>query len=150
MVVFENLKNFRPKGGRKRSDMKAKFHGWLHRLVVKQAEQSAEEKGLRVGFVHPRGTSAWAYDGSGRVVRDKANYGRCRFTTGKQYDCDLSASYNIAARWFARPHRELAGGKTGWPARGKRTGAVRPSTTGPRTPVTLSSLWARIPQSAAA
>lgn len=150
VVVFEDLKYFRPKGGAKRSNLKQKFHGWLHRLVVKQAVQTAEEKGLRIGFVFARGTSSWAYDGSGRVVRERFNYGRARFTSGKEYDCDLSASYNIAARWFAR-HIETspARGKTGWPVRGKRTGASRASTTGPRTPVTLSSLWS-IPQQVAA
>jgi hypothetical protein len=52
--------------------------------------------------IPPRGTSSWAYDGSGRVKRGKFNYGRCEFASGKEYDCDLSASYNIAARFFAR------------------------------------------------
>ena len=119
-----------------------------------------------------------SYDGSGRVVRDKSNYGRCRFASGKEYDCDLSASYNIAARFFARRGRlrllaqargkgasgsgkaerretvqqgSPAGGKTGWPTRGKRTDAhPRVPTVGPRTPVTLSSLWANQPALAAA
>jgi putative transposase len=142
VVVFEDLEGWRPKGGAKRSNLKAKFHGWLHRLVVEQAVATGEERGIRVDFVHPRGTSAWAYDGSGRVVRDKFNYGLARFRTGKEYDCDLSASYNIAARWFARHGRlpdartnSPAGGKTGWPVRGKTSAA------GPGAPVTLSSLW---------
>ncbi len=168
VIVFEDMKHFRPKGGRKRSNMRQRFHGWLHRLLVKQAMASAEEKGLRVDLVFPRGTSAWAYDGSGRVVRDRENYGRCRFKTGKQYDCDLSASYNIAARWFARrgllpaqqamdvDRREAgrrgspAGGKTGWPARGRRSGADCASTAGPRMPVTLSALWVHSKQRLAA
>ena len=38
----------------------------------------------------------------GRVVRSKANYGRCKFRSGKEYDCDLSAAQNIAARYFVR------------------------------------------------
>ena len=172
-VVFEALKGWRPKGGRKGSGLRAKFHNWLHRLLVKQVEQTAEEKSLFVSFVPPRGTSAWAYDGSGRVVRDRFNYGRCRFASGKEYDCDLSASYNIAARYFVR--RELrkrldaerreavrqgspVGGKTDWPARGERTGMQaspqgkprRASTAGPRAPVTLSSLRAGRPARAAA
>ena len=134
-VVFEDLKGFRPKGGAKRSNLRQRFHGWLHRLVVRQAQQSAEEKGFAVLFVHARGTSSWAYDGSGRVVRDRFDYGRCRFRSGKEYDCDLSASYNIAARYLAAKITAPAGGKTGWPVRGRSSAA------GPRTPVTLSSLW---------
>ena len=173
-IVFEDLKGWRPKGGRKSSGLRAKFHGWLHRLLVKQAVSTCEEKGLAVSFVAPRGTSAWAYDGSGRVVRSKFNYGRCHFRSGKEYDCDLSASYNIAARFYARrmllkSRREerrlavsppavsgssivsLVGGNADWPVCGRRSGTKKvPSTTGPRTPVTLSSLWARSPQRLAA
>lgn len=165
-IVFESLKGWRPQGGRKRSGLRAKFHGWLHRALVRQVERSAEERGMRVAFVPPRGTSAWAYDGSGRVVRDRFNYGRCRFTTGKEYDCDLSAAQNIAARYFVQRERlrsranavafgeqrvSPAGGKTGWLTRGGRTVArQRDSTVRPRTPVTLSSLWAASPPRAAA
>jgi putative transposase len=99
VIVFEHLKGFRPKGGRGRSGLKAKFHGWLHRALVRQVEPSAAELGLKVALVAPRGTSAWAYDGTGRVPRSsRANHGRCRFSTDKEYDCDLSAAYNIAAR----------------------------------------------------
>ena len=165
-VVFENLKGWRPKAGRKKSDLKAKFHGWLHRQLTTQAQATCEEKGLEVSFVPPRGTSAWAYDRSGKVVRSRTNYGRCRFRSGKEYDCDLSASYNIAARFFVRrAEREkrradvlpqeaqvlLVGGKTNWPVRGKRMGAGQSlSATGPRAPVTLSSLWVNTPLRAAA
>ena len=152
VVVFENLKRFRPKGGAKKSNLRQKFHGWLHRATVKQAEATCEELGLRFALVHPRGTSAWAYDGSGKVVRHRHAYGRCRFATGKEYDCDLSASYNIGARWFvreeARARRKAereqstpAGGNDGWPVRGGRKGAAGASTAGPRMPATLSSLW---------
>lgn len=165
-LVLERLKGFRPKGGAKGSPLRAKFHGWLHRALAKQAEATAEEVGLRVSFVLPRGTSTWAYDGSGKVRRHRGNHGRCTFRSGKEYDADLSAAQNIAARWFARRERRKAldaerrddaqqnspdGGKTVWPARGKRSGeaTAKPSTTGPRMPVTLSSLW-QTPQQAAA
>jgi len=148
--AFENLKGWRPKGGRKRSRLKAKFHGWLHRLIVKQVAQTAEEFGWSVAFVPPRGTSAWAYDGSGRVRRERGHAALCEFKTGKEYNCDLSASYNIGARYFtrrmARETRRAAtpaGGKSGWPTRGKRTRAKARAALGPRMPVTLSTLWAR-------
>jgi len=135
VIVFENLKQFRPKGGRKRSNLKAKFHGWLHRLLVQRTEQSAQELGLSVKFVHPRGTSSFAYDGSGKVSRDKTNYSQCQFQSGKRYNCDLSASYNIAARYLVRLLNRLK------PVRGKSVGAKALPTAGPRVPVTLSSLW---------
>lgn len=96
-LVFERLKGWRPKGGAKRSNLKKKFHGWLHRAVAKQAETKGREVGLHFATVPPRGTSSWAYDGSGKVVRERFNYGRCRFTTGKEYDTDLSAF--LATLW---------------------------------------------------
>ena len=49
-----------------------------------------------------RGTSAYAFDGSGKVTRDRDNYSMCTFTSGKRYHCDLSASYNIGARYWIR------------------------------------------------
>jgi IS605 OrfB family transposase len=156
-IVFENLKYWRPKGGRKRSSLKEKFHGWLHRLLVKQVSQTAEERGIRIWTVPPRGTSSWAYDGSGRVKRGRVYYGRCVFVSGKEYDCDLSASYNIAARFFVQraasleraaarkagivQHKSPAKRNLGWPISGKRSGGKKPSAVGPRMPVTLSSLW---------
>ena len=42
------------------------------------------------------------YDGSGAVTRDWEDYSLCTFQTGKRYNCDLSASYNIGARYFIR------------------------------------------------
>ena len=51
-------------------------------------------------------TSRLAYDGSGRVLRGKqagfSSYSVCQFQNGKVYNCDLSASYNIGARYFIR------------------------------------------------
>jgi hypothetical protein len=52
------------------------------------------------------GTSKLAYDGSGVVLRGKDagfnTYELCKFGNGKIYNCDLSASYNIGARYFIR------------------------------------------------
>ena len=52
--------------------------------------------------VSARNTSRLACDGSGAVVRDPENHSLCTFRTGKQYNCDLSASYNIGSRYFIR------------------------------------------------
>ena len=58
--------------------------------------------GIRVSTVNPNGTSKYAYDGSGLVERDNDNYSICKFVSGKTYNCNLSASYNIAARYYIR------------------------------------------------
>lgn len=151
-LVFEDLKGFRPKGGNGRTPMKQRFHGWLHRKLVKQAEVSAEERDMHVAFVHARGTSSWAYDGSGKVRRAKHNHALATFASGKRYNCDLSAACNIGARHIERSARlaatkavaeiqEPAVRNPGWAARGKRTAGLPATTAAPRMPVTLSTLW---------
>jgi IS605 OrfB family transposase len=97
-IVVENLKGWRPKAGKKRSTMKARFHRWFHRLLIDRVTSKAKELGIRLIEVFARGTSANAYDGSGQVKRDKDNYALCQFTSGKRYNADLNAAYNIAAR----------------------------------------------------
>jgi len=158
-IVFEGLKGWRPKGGARRSTLKQRFHGWLHRALVKQVEASAEEARIGMSFVSARGTSKWAYDGSGRVVREKWNYGRCRFKGGKQYDTDLSAAQNIAARYFVRlkemaARKEMAeqakaktpgGREAAGSVPGKRSEAPRKRVSSgaePRMPAVLATLWA--------
>ena len=58
---------------------------------------------MRISRVCAWGTSKLAYDGSGPVERGiQGNYSICKFQNGKIYNCDLSASYNIGARYFVR------------------------------------------------
>ena len=57
---------------------------------------------MRVSRICAWNTSRLAYDGSGAVLRDGKNHSLCSFSTGKRYHCDLSASYNIGARYFIR------------------------------------------------
>jgi hypothetical protein len=47
-------------------------------------------------------TSKLAYDGSGRLKRDEKNHALATFKSGKQYNCDLNGSYNIAARGWLK------------------------------------------------
>ncbi len=102
VIVFENLEGWKAKGGRRKSLQKQKFHLWCHRKIVELVSDRWTELGGQVVFVNPKYTSAYAYDGSGKVKRDKVNYSLCRFTSGKRYHSDLNASYNIAARyWYA-------------------------------------------------
>lgn len=133
-IVLENLKGWRPKGGRKRSGLRQRFHQWLHRRLSTLIEQKMAEAGGKVVYVHARGTSSWAFDGSGKLKRDKEQYELATFASGKRYNADLNASYNIGARYWAwklkltrRKDGQLSGGKS---SPGK-----------PRMPVTLSTLW---------
>ena len=75
---------------------------WRKREVQRITESLAHKNGLRLARVCAWNTSKLAYDGSGEVKRNKDNYSLCTFSNGKQYNCDLSASYNIGARYFIR------------------------------------------------
>lgn len=132
-IIVEYLKGWRPRAGRRRSPLRQRFHRWFHRLLVDRIEAKATEAGLRTRTVYPRGTSSQAFDGSGKVLRDKGNARLCTFPSGKRYNADLNAAYNIAARGIVSIHR---------PTRESQAGAQRPKPAAtPRSPVTLSSLW---------
>lgn len=148
VIVFEHLQGFRPKGGRYRSSLRKRFHTWLHRLVHRIVTEQAEELGVRVVTVNPRGTSKYAFDGSGLVRRDPQNAAVAKFTTGKRYDADLNAAYNIAAkhhyyRYWRAKHPQLEKSPTERGGQGNRDEAHSGRRPGraPRTPVTLSTLW---------
>ena len=98
VIVFENLNMNKKKRGSK----KQRLHLWRKKAVIKMVSCKAHLLGMRISTVCAWGTSRYAYDGSGEVVRDKDNYSMCTFKTGKRYNCDLSASYNIAARYYIR------------------------------------------------
>ena len=97
-VVFEYLDI----KGKIRGKRKMRLHMWKKRDVQKRCTHMAHRKGMRVARVCAWKTSALAYDGSGKVERDPDNHSLCTFANGKRYNCDLSASYNIGARYFIR------------------------------------------------
>jgi len=103
VIVFEYLDT----RGKKRGSKKQRLTMWKHRDIQKTAESLAHKYGMRVSHVNAWNTSKLAYDGSGIVKRGRAvsehtPYDVCRFSSGKMYNCDLSASYNIGARYFIR------------------------------------------------
>ena len=98
VIVFEYLEM----SGRISGNKKQKLHLWRKRDIQKLCEHQAHRKGIRISRVSARNTSRLAYDGSGAVVRDQGNRSLCTFQTGKRYHCDLSAAYNIGARYFIR------------------------------------------------
>ena len=99
VIVFENLRH---KFKRAKRSFRARLHRWRKIAVYNKAYEMAHRNGIRVSTVNPNGTSRYAYDGSGLVERNNDNYSICKFVSGKIYNCDLSASYNIAARYYIR------------------------------------------------
>lgn len=102
VIVFEHL----DKTGRVRGSKKQRIKLWRSQEIQSIVANRAHRLGMRISRICAWGTSALAYDGSGRVLRGKDagfnTFEICRFPNGKVYNCDLSASYNIGARYFIR------------------------------------------------
>ena len=98
VIIFEYLEM----NGRISGSKKQKLHLWRKRDIQKRCEHQAHRKGMRISRICAWNSSRLAYDGSGTVLRDRKNHSLCIFQTGKRYNCDLSASYNIGARYFIR------------------------------------------------
>ena len=90
-----------------------KLNLWRYRDVYHRLCVAAHKWGLRVHQVCAWGTSQLAFDGSGRVNRGKyimgddgkslgLPYSVVRFSSGKFYNADLNAAYNIGARYYIR------------------------------------------------
>jgi len=97
-IVFEHLKGWKAKGGRKGSTLRQRFHGWLKAMIRNYTEMKWQEAGGKTVDVIAAYTSKLAYDGSGVVQRDAKNYALAKFLSGKRYNADLNGSKNIAAR----------------------------------------------------
>lgn len=84
---------------------------WKKNTIQNIVEHKAHRNGIRVSHVCSWNTSKLAFDGSGVVLRGRdANLGTyeiCKFSNGKVYNCDLSASYNIGARYFIREVQKI-------------------------------------------
>lgn len=82
-------------------------HFWRYKRIYKALCQKAHQNGLRVARVNARNTSRLAFDGSGwskrgREITPDTPYSMMQFITGKIYNADLNASYNIGARYFIK------------------------------------------------
>jgi hypothetical protein len=102
VIVFEHL----DRKGKVRGSKKQRLHMWRSQYVQSMVENKAHRLSMRVSHICAWGTSRLAFDGSGYVLRGKDadlnNYSLCKFSNGKIYNCDLSASYNIGSRYFIR------------------------------------------------
>ena len=108
---FSNGKRRKSKG--KKGKRNWKLNLWRYRDVYHRLCVAAHKWGLRVHQVCAWGTSQLAFDGSGRVNRGKyivgddgkslgLPYSVVRFSSGKFYNADLNAAYNIGARYYIR------------------------------------------------
>lgn len=107
VIVFEHLDT----NGKKQGSKKQKLQMWKKNTIQNIVEHKAHKNGIRVSRICAWGTSKLAYDGSGKVLRGKeaglGTYELCKFSNGKIYNCDLSASYNIGARYFIREVQKI-------------------------------------------
>ena len=99
VIVFEFLDM---RGKKLRGSKKQKLLMWKKNAIQELVQHKAHRLGIRISHICPWGTSALAFDGSGRLTRNEDNHALATFANGKQYNCDLSASYNIGARYFIR------------------------------------------------
>ena len=101
-IVFEYL----DKDGKVRGSKKQKLKLWRSQEVQSIVTNKAHRLGMHISHICAWNTSRLAYDDSGFVFRGKSGgfntYELCRFQNSKTYNCDLSASYNIGARYFIR------------------------------------------------
>ena len=92
VIVFEYLKM----NGKRRGSKKQRLSLWRKREIQRRTEALASRFGIRVTHICAVNTSRLAYDAGFK------NQKLCVFQNGKIYNCDLSASKNIGARYFIR------------------------------------------------
>ena len=140
--VIEDLKGWRPKGPNR--NQRKRFHRFQHRMLVKHLGFKAQELGMRMLEVYARGTSRYAYDGSGIVIRSTKNTQLATFTSGKQYNADLNGASNIAARGLAMLFGIKSAAELLEEAEAKKTKAETGQSSGPavRVPLVLADIWA--------
>ena len=101
-IVFEYLGRFSKIKGKKNKQIRMRLQLWTKIAIQNKIEHKAHSNGIRISRVSAKNTSALAFDGSGKVNRSKNNASNCTFANGKQYNCDLNASYNIGSRYYIR------------------------------------------------
>lgn len=102
VIVFEYLGKIRiPKSFYGAKRLRAKLQYWAKCKIQDITCKKAHSLGIRYSKVLAKGTSMYAYDGSGKVERSPRK-DMATFANNKTYHADLSASYNIASRYFIR------------------------------------------------
>lgn len=134
VIVFEHLNIH----GKIRGSKAQRIALWKKREIQSRTEILAKRMGIRVTYICPYNTSKYAFDGSGEVMRGKdagfATNKLCKFKNGKVYNCDLSASKNVAARYLLRCYEKSMSKRSWLQAQAKVPGLSK------RTDSTLSTL----------
>ena len=102
VIVFEYLDLAGKKHG---SSKRQRLHLWKADAVQRIVADKAHRLGMHISHICAWNTSHLAFDGSGCVLRGReagTSYSVCRFQSGKTYNADLNAAYNIGARYFIR------------------------------------------------
>lgn len=110
-IVFEYLNSFSKIKGKKNKKIRMRLQLWTKIAIQNKVKHKAHSNGIRFSRVSAKNTSALAFDGSGKVQRSKTNASNCTFNTGKQYNCDLNASYNIGSRYYIRENEKSISAK---------------------------------------
>jgi transposase, IS605 orfB family len=84
-----------------------RVHFWRYKRIFSVLGMKAHRYGLRIARVNAYNTSRLAFDGSGTVTRGwkiskEIPYSIIQFASGKFYNADLNAAYNIGARYWIR------------------------------------------------
>ncbi|WP_407269747.1 RNA-guided endonuclease TnpB family protein [Radiobacillus sp. PE A8.2] len=102
VIVFEYLDKMKvPNNHYGAKKLRFKLRYWRKKAIQNKVEEMAHYQGMRISRINARNTSALAFDGSGKVERNTKR-DLATFTSGKIYNADLSATYNIGARYFVR------------------------------------------------
>jgi len=80
VIVFEHL----DMQGKKRGSKKQRLHLWRKQEIQQIVLHNAHKNGIRISRICAWNTSRLAFDGSGKIERNKDNYSMSTFTTGKQ------------------------------------------------------------------
>ena len=141
IIVFEHLDT----SGKKHGSKKQKLALWRKMEVQRIAADKAHRLGMHIAHICAWGTSRLAYDGSGTVLRGgkstrtNGTYSICEFKSGKVYNCDLNASYNIGSRYFVREILKSLPVTEGQRIQAKVPGCVKRSTCTLSTLISLNS-----------
>ncbi|WP_407272786.1 RNA-guided endonuclease TnpB family protein [Radiobacillus sp. PE A8.2] len=102
VIVFEYLDQMKvPRNHYGAKKLRFKLRYWRKKAIQNKVEEMGHYHGIRISRINARNTSALAFDGSGKVERNTKR-DLATFTSGKVYNADLSATYNIGARYFIR------------------------------------------------
>lgn len=121
--------------GKIKGSKKYRLKLWRKRGIYHHLVGQAHLWGMHVHQVCAWRTSQLAFDGSGFVQRGRYivddngvslgySYSWARFTTGKLYNADLNAAYNIGARYFIREILKALGVTSGSVADDAEAGAA--------------------------